>query len=91
MVFGKKTCSVGCSKATLHAKVDGRNEVLDGALSFYNHPHCYRLHSAGAQAASDLLPKHGRELKTHKPIQHPASLLGVDQVHVDLARIVYRL
>ena len=91
MVFGKKASSVGRSKATLHAKVDARNKVLDGALSFYNHAHCYGLHATGAQSASDLLPKHGRELKTHKPIEHPAGLLGVDQVHVDLARIVYRL
>ena len=89
MVFGGEACAVRGSKAALHAEVDVRNEVFDGTFALDNHAHRDRLHAAGAKATANLLPKYGRELKSHQAVEYAPGLLGVDQVHVDVARIVY--
>jgi hypothetical protein len=52
--------------------------------------HRHRLHPAGGKTLGDLFPKERGELVSHEPIEDPAGLLGVHQVHVDLARFLER-
>ena len=47
-----------------------------------------RLHAAGGQAGHDLLPQHRRDLVAVEPVEDPARLLGLDEVHVEVARVL---
>ena len=44
----------------------------------------HRLDPSGGQAPANLLPQQRGELVAHDAVQHPARLLGVHQVHVQL-------
>ena len=47
-----------------------------------------RLHPAGAQAATDLVPEDRTDLVADQPVEDPARLLRVDHLLVDLRRLV---
>ena len=65
------------------------DEGLDLALALHDEAHGHALHAPGGEAAPDLLPEEGREAVADQAVEHAAGLLGVDEVHVDLARVGY--
>ena len=48
------------------------------------------LDPAGGQAGHDLLPEHRRDLVAVEPVEDAPGLLRLDEVHVDVARVVDR-
>jgi len=46
-----------------------------------------RLDPAGGQPAHDLLPQHRADLVAVEAVEDAAGLLGIDQIHVDIARM----
>ena len=54
-------------------------------LAFDHHPGRDRLHPAGRQPRQHLLPQHGADLVAVEPVEDAASLLGVDEVVVEIA------
>ena len=48
------------------------------------------LHAARGQAGHDLLPQHRGDLVAVEPVEDPAGLLRLDEVHVDVAGVVDR-
>ena len=64
------------------------HEGRDLLLTLGHQPDRHRLHTAGGQAAADLLPQQGGELIAHDAVQHTAGLLGVHQILVDGAGVL---
>ena len=58
------------------------------ALLVDDEPGRHRLHAAGRQAGHDLLPQHGADLVAVETVEDASRLLGLDEVHVELARVV---
>ena len=48
----------------------------------------HRLHAAGGQAGLDLAPEQRTELIAHDAVENAARLLRVDQILIDLARVL---
>ena len=48
----------------------------------------HRLHAAGGQAGLDLAPEQRTELIAHDAVENTARLLRVDQILIDLARVL---
>ena len=71
-----------------HAIVVRSLEVDDLALAFNQQTHRNALHATRRQTRLDLLPEHGRQLETDQAIQHAASLLRIDQIHIDRTRLL---
>ena len=65
-----------------------RDERFDVLFAVDDHLHRHRLHASGGEAAADLVPEEGRDLVADEAVENAARLLGVDLVHVDLARLV---
>ena len=59
------------------------DELVDLLLPVADDPGGHGLDPPGGQALAHLGPEDGADLVAHQPIQHPAGLLGVHQVHVD--------
>ena len=74
---------------SLHAIVGLGHESIDFPLAVNNQTEHYRLHAAGRQAPLDLAPQDGRELEAYQTVEHAAGLLGVDQIHIQRARILH--
>ena len=72
----------------LEIPVAATAEGAPGPLTQHQQPHGHRLNPAGREAPSHLLPKQRREGVTHQPIQDSPGLLGVHQLHVELAGLV---
>ena len=70
------------------AVVGGRMEGDDFTLALHEQPYGNALHAARRERRPHLLPQHGRELEAHQTVQNAARLLGVDQIHVDRARVL---
>ncbi len=70
----------------LHGPVFAGHEVLDRGLALADQPQRHRLHPARRAAARDLAPQHRREVEPDEVVERAPRLLGVHQVHVDLAR-----
>ena len=51
----------------------------------------HRLHTAGGQAGLDLAPEQRAELIAHDAVENTARLLRVDQILIDLARVLNAL
>ena len=62
------------------------DEVLYLALALYDEPHRHRLHASGRQSALYLAPEHRTDPVTNHTVEHPARLLRIDQIHVNLTR-----
>ena len=71
----------------LEVPVRRRAERHPGPLALDDEPRRHRLHAAGGQAAHDLLPEHRADLVAVQAVEDAAGLLGVDEVHVDVARV----
>ena len=63
-------------------------ERLDLALALDDQPQRHGLHASGGKPAADFVPKQRRDLVTHKAVEHAACLLRVDQVAIDVARML---
>ena len=64
---------------------------LEGADLIFavNHDPCgHRLHAPGGQAGLDLAPEQRAELVAHNAVEHAARLLRIDQILIDLARVL---
>ena len=72
----------------LHAVVGLALEVHDLLLAVHDQAQCDGLDAAGGKLGADLAPQDGGELESDQAVEHAAGLLGVDQVHVDLARVL---
>ena len=63
-------------------------ESHDLFLPLDHQPQGDRLHTTGRKLRLDLPPKHGGKLKTNQPVKNTTRLLGVDQIHVYVTRIL---
>ena len=64
---------------------------LEGADLIFavDHDACgHRLHAPGGQAGLDLAPEQRAELIAHDAVEHAARLLRIDQILIDLARVL---
>ena len=66
------------------------SEGLDLAFALDDQAQSDRLHASGGEAAADLVPEQRRNLVADQPVEHAARLLRVDQVDVDVARMLER-
>ena len=57
-------------------------------LALDDEAHGHALHPSGAEPGLDLLPEHRREHVAVQPIDDAAALLGVDELEVDVARVL---
>ena len=57
-------------------------------LTFYDQTNRYALHTTGTQAGFHLAPENGRELEAHDAVEDTPSLLGIDQPHIYLPRML---
>ncbi len=83
--LGRRSSGGGGEPRADHPVLD-RHEGVDLGLPVADHLERHRLHAPGRQAALNLLPQKRRELEAHQPVEHPARLLRIDEVGVDLAR-----
>ena len=58
------------------------------ALALDDQPGGHGLHAARGQALHDLLPQHRADLVPVQPVDDPAGLLRVDQLHVEVAGVL---
>ncbi len=75
---------------TFDVPVLGRGEAHPGAFAFHQDAGCHALNPARRQPRHHLLPQHRADLIAVEPVEDPPRLLGVDEVLVDLARVVHR-
>ena len=59
----------------------------------HDHAHRDALHASGRRglAAAEHAPQHRRRLPTDEPVEDAATLLRLDELHVELARVLERL
>ena len=62
-------------------------KAADLALALDDEPDRDRLHATGRQATLDLLAEERAQRVADEAVDDAARLLGVDEVHVDLARV----
>ena len=79
------------SQPDVDAPVLDRHEGTDLALALDDQPHGDRLHPAGRQSGTDLLPQQRRDAVAHQPVEDAAGLLGVVELQVDRARLPERI
>ena len=65
-----------------------RHEGPDLALALDDEAHGDRLHAAGREAAPHLLPEQRRQPVADQPVEHAARLLRVEEVLVEVARVL---
>ena len=66
-------------------------EGLDLLFPVHDQPHSHALHTAGGKPPAHLAPEEGAQLIAHQTVQHPAGLLGVEQVGIDDAGMGHAL
>ena len=82
----------GCGREDrLDRPVLARREAADLALALDDQADGDRLDAPGRQAALDLLAEERAQRVADQAVDDAARLLGVDEVHVDLARVGERL
>ena len=63
-----------------------RHKIANLTLAFDHQSQRHALHAARALAAGGS-PQKGRDLIAHQAIENAAGLLGIDELHVDGARL----
>ena len=63
-------------------------EGLNFALAVNNQPQRNGLHAPGRESAANFVPQQGRDLISHKAVEHAPCLLRVDKIAVDIARML---
>ena len=76
---------------SVHLIIRSAVEGYDLLLPVDHESQGHRLHPSGGKAALYLSPEYGGELEAYQPVENPSRLLGVDQVEVDFAGILYRM
>ncbi len=66
-------------------------EALDLQLAIDDQPQADRLHTAGRTAAGQLAPQDWRKREADQIVQGAAGEVGLDQLHVDVARMGHGL
>jgi hypothetical protein len=66
-------------------------EALDLQLAVDDQAQADRLHAAGRAAARQLAPQHRRQGEADQIVQGAAGQIGLDQLHVDVARMGHGL
>ena len=66
-------------------------EGLDLDLAVDDQAQGHRLYAAGRSRARQLAPEHRREGEADQVVEGAAGQVGVDQLHVDVARVLHRL
>ncbi|MNJ30733.1 hypothetical protein D3C77_253420 [compost metagenome] len=66
-------------------------EPLDLHLAIDDDAQGDRLHPTGRARARQLAPQHRRQVEAHQIVQRAARQIGVDQLHIQLARIGHGL
>ncbi len=84
---GERLLGGGSIERALEVPVVGRTERHALPFALHHDPGRHRLHTAGRQAPHDLLPQHGRDLVAVEPVEEAASLLGVDDLAIELGRV----
>ena len=77
--------AAGLLEAGLEVPIAAAAEGAAGPFPLHQQPHRHRLHAAGGEAPGHLLPKQRRQGVPHQPIEDAARLLGVHQLHVEVA------
>jgi len=83
--------------SVFRAEHQGEDPVLfglecgDRAFAFDHQPQRDRLDAPGAGALFDFRPQQRTHLVADDAVEHPARLLGVDQIDVDLSLFAHRL
>jgi len=83
--FGRSSRGLRC-EIGLKIPVLGRAEGDALTLPVHNQAHCHGLDPASRKLRHDLLPQHRRQLVPVQPVQHPPSLVCLDQAVVHIAR-----
>ena len=65
-----------------------RNEFFDFRFAFHDNPCGDGLHTSRRKTAFYGFPKVRAELIAHNPVKHAARLLGIDEIHIDCARML---
>ena len=68
-----------------------RLEPLDLHLAINHDAQRHRLHPSGRARARQLAPQHRRQVEADQIVQRAAGEVGLDQLHVELARIGHSL
>ena len=79
---------VGRRELALEVPVLGRPERHPGPLPLHHQAGGDALHPAGRQAGHHLLPQDGRHLVADEPVEHASALLGLDELHVEVAPVL---
>src|SRR5437868_10896425 len=87
-IGGEGCLALAARQLGLQRPVLDWNERLDFALAIDDHAHRHGLHSAGGQAATNLASEESADRVADQAIDDTASLLGIDPVHVDGARVL---
>ena len=72
----------------VHAIVWLALELLYLTLTLHDQAYGNTLHATGREGRLHLSPEHWRELETHDAVEHTACLLGIHQVHVQMAWVL---
>jgi hypothetical protein len=73
-----------------HLPIFLRLERLDLALTLNDQAQRHRLHAARALGAGQLAPQHRREREAEQIVQRAARQIGIDQILIQLARMLHR-
>jgi len=87
----RRKALVACAEGGVHVPVFVGLEALDLLFAVIDQPHSHALHAACGQAPAHLAPEERAELVAHQTIQHPAGLLGVEQILVNGAGVGHAL
>ena len=86
--FSRELAPLAAGELCRHAVIGFALEGLDFLLALSDQSHGHALHSSCRESRHDLAPEHGREFKAHDAVKHATCLLSVDQVQVDVARML---
>ena len=67
------------------------HESLPFLFAFDDEAQGHGLDASGGDAAFDVFPEERGDLVSHEAVEHAAGLLGVEQVDVEVARVIQRL
>ena len=64
------------------------HKLLNLTLTLHNQAHSHRLHTTCAQTSNDLFPQNRRQFKAHNTVHHTTCLLRIDQIIVNITRMI---
>ena len=81
----RKGYSLTRDKRCLDSPILNGNKAIDLLLALYDDLSRYRLNSACAESALDVLPKQGRDLISYDSVEDSSCLLSIDKTHIDIS------